>query len=249
MSKTTETGHSNNVANYGKLIANVTSLGAVYNPVKTSLKLNALNTQLAAAISAMDSCNKAMSVYRAALTIRDVAFEPFGTLVTRINNSLKASDSSEQIDETAMGLVRKLQGRRASPKKTEAEKKAATEDGKEVVEISSSRMSYDSRLDNFDKLIKLLSAVPAYNPNETELKVSSLTALCTDLKNKNSAVSIAEFALNNARIVRDDILYKTNTGLVDTSVDVKNYIKSVFGTTSPQYKSLSSLKFTNKTNK
>ena len=36
----------------------------------------------------------------------------------------------------------------------------------------------------------------------------------------------------------------TGTGLVDTAGDVKKYVKSVFGGTSPQYKQVSGLKFT-----
>ena len=105
-------------------------------------------------------------------------------------------------------------------------------------------MSYDSRLDNFDKLIKLLSSVAAYAPNEADLKITALTALYTDLKAKNLAVINAETPLNNARIARNDVMYKDNTGLVDVATDVKTYIKSVYGATSPQYKTVSSLKFT-----
>ena len=149
-----------------------------------------------------------------------------------------------QEDESALTLVRKLQGRRATAKKTEDEKKALAAEGKEVVEISSSQMSFDSRLDNFDKLIKLLSSIPAYAPNEADLKVEALTALYNDLKAKNMAVINAETPLSTARIARNEVLYKQNTGIVDITVDVKNYVKSVFGATSPQYKLISNLKFT-----
>ena len=46
------------------------------------------------------------------------------------------------------------------------------------------------------------------------------------------------------RISRNNLLYKENTGLYDVALDVKNYIKSVFGATSPQYKQVSKIKFT-----
>jgi len=39
---------------------------------------------------------------------------------------------------------------------------------------------------------------------------------------------------------------KPTTGLVDVASDVKNYIKSVFGATSVQYRAISGLKFTHK---
>ena len=127
---------------------------------------------------------------------------------------------------------------------SEEDKKVAAEAGNEVTEISSSQLSFDSRIDNLDKLIKLLTSVTAYAPNEADLKVTALTTLLTDLKAKNTAVITAEAPLVNARIARNDVLYKAGTGLVDTSVDVKTYVKSVFGATSPQYKTISGLKFT-----
>ena len=244
MASTSETGHAKNVANFEKLVAETTSFGATFNPSKAALKTAALTTQLTAAESAITAVNSAEPAYKNAISARDAAFSTFGKLITRINNALKASDTTVQVDESAMTLVRKLQGRRATAKKTEEEKKAAAAEGKEVVEISSSQMSYDSRLDNFDKLIKLLTSVTAYAPNEADLKVTALTTLHNDLKAKNTAVLTAETPLSTARIARNDVLYKPNTGIVDTSVDVKSYVKSVYGATSPQYKLISNLKFT-----
>jgi hypothetical protein len=140
-------------------------------------------------------------------------------------------------------LVRKIQGTRATAKKTEEEKKALAAEGKGTKEISSSQMSYDNRLDNFDKLIKLLTSVTLYAPNESDLKVTALATLYTDLKAKNSAVVTATTPLSNARISRNDLLYKSNTGMIDIALDTKTYIKSLFGATSPQYKQVSKLEF------
>ena len=244
MTSQSETGHAKNVANFETLITNVTGLGTAYNPSKESIKLPALTTLLATAKGVITDVNSAEPASKNAVSARDLAFKPLSKLITRVNNSLKASDSSEQIDASALTLVRKLQGRRSTPKMTEEEKQAAQAEGKEVNEISSSQMSYDSRLDNFDKLVKLLASVPEYAPNETELTTESLTTLYNDLSAKNSAVINSTIPLNNARIARDEVLYTPLTGLVDISVDVKTYVKSVFGTTSPQYKAISGLKFT-----
>jgi hypothetical protein len=168
-------------------------------------------------------------------------YPPLSKFFTRVNNALKASGSSTLIDETAMSLIRKLQGRRATPKMTEEEKQAAEAEGQTVKESSSSQMSFDNRLDNFDKLIKLLATVTEYAPNEPKLAVTGLTTLYNDLSSKNHVVITAEVPLTNARIARDQVLYAPLTGVVDISVDVKAYVKSVFGATSPQYKSISGL--------
>lgn len=243
MANNSETGHANNVANLEKLVTNVTSLGAVYNPSKGSIQLLALNSLLGTAKAAINDCNMAEANWKKAVKARELAFEPLSKLMTRVSNALKASGSSSQIDETAMSLFRKLQGRRATPKMTSEEKQAAEAEGKTVKESSSSQMSFDSRLDNFDKLIKLLASIPEYAPNEPELSVDGLTALYNELSSKNLEVVTAEAPLTNARIARDQALYTPLTGVIDISLDVKSYLKSVFGATSPQYKAFSGLTF------
>lgn len=243
MASTSETGHAKNVANLDELISFVSGYGAVYNPSKAAIKLAALQTLSTTAKAAIGAVNSANPAYSNAVAAREVAFAPLGKLTTRILNALKATDTTTQVDESAQTIVRKLQGRRATPKKSDDEIKALAAEGKEVNEISTSQMSYDSRLDNFDKLIKLLASVPLYAPNEADLKVAALTTLYNDLKAKNAAVVSATIPLSNARIARNDVMYKPNTGLVDIALDTKTYIKSVFGASSPQYKQVSKLAF------
>ena len=64
-----------------------------------------------------------------------------------------------------------------------------------------------------------------------------------DLKAKNKATNDAAIPLSNSRISRNDILYKESTGLVEIALDVKAYVKFVFGAGSPQYKQISGLEF------
>ena len=243
MASTSELGNNRNAINFDTLIINCTSFGTAYNPSKASLKITALQAQSTLAKNSITAINSLTPAYKNAVSARVSAFKTFDKLITRVNNALKASDTSQQVDESAQTIIRKLQGRRATPKKTEEQKKVASEAGVEIVEISTSQMSYDSRLDNLDKLIKLLASVPQYAPNEADLKVTALTALYNDLKAKNLAVINTEVPINNARIARNDIMYKENVGLVDIALDIKTYIKSVYGATSPQFKQISGLKF------
>ena len=244
MTSTSETGHQKNVANFDELISFATGYGTSYNPSKASIKIDALKTLSAQAKAAINAVSAAEPAYKSAVAAREVAFEPLSKLTTRVMNSIKSTDTTEQVDENARTLVRKIQGVRATAKKTEEEIKALAEQGKEVVEISTSQMSFDSRLDNFFKLIQLLSSVPEYSPNETELKIEHLNTILDDLKAKNTAVVETTTPLSNARISRNDILYRNDVGLCDVAMDVKTYIKSVFGATSPQYKQVSKIKFT-----
>ncbi len=238
-----ETGHSKNVANFDELISSVKGYGTAYNPTKASLMFPGLQNTSTFAKDAVAAVNAALPAYSNAVAAREVAFAPLNKLITRVINALIATDTSRQVDDSARTLVRKIQGRRASAKMTEEEKKNLAAEGKEVKEISSSQMSYDSRLDNFDKLIKLLSSVALYVPNEKELTVAALTTMYNDLQIKNSDVITANTPLKIARISRNEILYKENTGLVDVALDTKSYIKSLFGATSPLYKQVSKLEF------
>lgn len=243
MAKTSETGYAKNVSNFESLLTSITAFGSSYNPSKDSIKRPALELLLTTAKDAYSEVNTLLSVYSITVDTRETAFEPLSKLITRVNNALKASDSTMQIDESAQTIIRKLQGRRAVAKLTEEEKKVLSEAGKEVNQISASQMSYDNRLDNLDKLIALLTTVTQYNPNEEDLKVETLKTLYNDLKLKNSDVVSVYVQLDNARNIRNEILFKPLSGMLDIVYDVKKYIKSAFGATSPQYKQVSKLQF------
>ena len=243
MAHNPETGHAKNVSNFESLISFVKGYGATYNPSNDSIKVVSLEAILANTKKSIIDIDTVSPAHTNAVSIRKCAFAPLSKTVTRINNAIKASATSEQVDESVKTIVRKLQGTRASAKISDEDKKLLEAEGKEVNQISSSQMGIDNRLENLYKLIMLLSSIPEYKPNEEELKVSTLMALYEDLKAKNSAVIESTIPLSNARIVRNKIMYKPLTGLVDIAFDSKVYIKSVFGASSPQYKQVSKLTF------
>jgi hypothetical protein len=246
MFKSLETGHAKNMANLETLIAAIGNFGEKYNPSKESIKPDALEAILKSTKEAFDAFYVAQSVYANAVDARTAAFQPIGKLVTRINNALKASDSSTLSDQSFQTIIRKLQGRRASAKLTDEEKQTLASEGKSVNQISTAQMGYESRLENFDKLIIHLSTIPAYKPNEEELKLDTLKTLYTQLKAANTAVISAFLHLDKARATRNEILYHPLTGVVDLASDAKTYIKSAFGSSSSEYKEVSKLIFENR---
>lgn len=244
MANNSETGHAMNVANFSKMLVVCTSFGAAYNPSNPFIQLPQMNTSLTQAKDCLSALNAAQATYMNALSVRATLFKPFSALVTRIGNAVKASAANKQTKEQVMSLVRKLQGRRATPKSSEEEIAAAKAEGKEIREVSSSQMGINNRLENFNKLVQLLATIPEYDPNETDLTVSALGNLYQDMYDKNMQVLNTESPMNNLRNTRNEILYKENSGLVDVATAAKMYVKSVFGATSPQYKQVSTLKFT-----
>lgn len=239
----TETGHAKNLDNFKTEISSAKSLGTAYNPSKKQLiiaEMESLSEECAAAILDVST---AKSEYKMALDARNSDFLPLNKLTTRLMNALKASATTDHLDKTAREFVRKIQGVRAKPKRTEEEKKADAEAGITYSENSSSQMSYDSRANNFQEFVQFLAGIPEYKPNEKELQVDSLKLMKDELKAVNSAVVAAMMKLNNARAHRNELMYKPVSGMVDVALDVKSYIKSVFGPSSLQYKKIAGLDF------
>ncbi|MBP1616728.1 MAG: hypothetical protein H6Q14_555 [Bacteroidetes bacterium] len=243
MKSNSETGHAKNVVLFERLISDVNTFGTAYNPSKEIIKLTALQALHTSAKAAITATNLAESVYKNAVDEREATFSPLGKTVTSAYNILKSSDSTIQSDETVKTIYRKLQGKRAGTKLTDAEIETLKAEGKTVTQNSISQMGYDNRLANFDRFITMLSSIPAYNPNEEEFKVNGLRTYYNELATKNTNVMSTDSVLESARSNRNHVLYAPSTGLLDIASDVKSYVKGIFGSTSPQYKQISKLRF------
>ena len=239
-SSVSEVGHAKNVANFADLISYCTAYGTTYNPSKAALQLTALNTLLTSAQTELANVTTAKNAFDTVTGDRQLTFEPLKPLATKVFNYLSVTDAISEIIADAKTINNKLQGKRTG---TTAEN-PPTEGENQNNTVSVSRQSYDMLTENFSALIDLVSSVPSYTPNETELTTASLTAYLGELQTANTNVINAEVAYSNARISRNSVLYSENTGLVDIASDVKKYVKAIFGATSPQYKQISGIKFT-----
>ena len=204
------------------------------------MQLTELNTLLATAQTELANVTTAKNAFDTVTGDRQLTFEPLKPLATKVFNYLSVTDATSETIADAKTINNKLQGKRTG---TTAEN-PPTEGENQNNTVSVSRQSYDMLTENFSALIDLVSSVPSYTPNETELTTTSLTAYLGELQTANTNVINAEVAYSNARISRNSVLYSENTGLVDIASDVKKYVKAIFGATSPQYKQISGIKFT-----
>ncbi|MEI6754606.1 MAG: hypothetical protein WCK78_15740 [Paludibacter sp.] len=243
MSTSKETGHQVNIDNLDLMIVILKGFGAKYNPSNPDIGILELEKRLSDSRSAQSVLHEVKQPYTSAVNTRKEAFEPLEPLVTRVLNSLVATKTSAQTDQSAKALVHKMKGEKVSKKKTTEAAPNQTTLQPEDTQISSAQLGYDDQLHNMDEFIKLLEITPQYNPNEIDLKIESLKTYRDDLATKNHTVIETKVAVDNARITRNEALYKPLTGLVDTAADVKTYVKSVFGATSPQFRQISGLKF------
>jgi hypothetical protein len=234
-----ETGHAKNVASFETLVNFVTNLGSNYSPSKDELKLPSLNTLLSNAKNSLLSLQNSFTEWKDFTNQRELAFESTDKLSTRAVNSFAVSGADKLDVEDAKSFVRKFRGTRAKAKPE------PTTAGEAVKTHSASQTSYDNKVEHFSQIVSILSNNTNYKPNEADLQTDSLNTVLEDLRGKNTSVVTSSVSLSNARLSRNQLLYKADTGLVDVAKDVKTYIKSVFGASSPQYKQVSGLAFKN----
>jgi len=245
MASKNEEGHAINLANFGFLLTDISLMAAGFSPSKPNLKLTALQTLQTNAKTAHDALLVAEANERIAMIARKDAFQPLDPLLRRINYAVKASSTSVEFDNSIQTIFRDLLGIRVSKRLTAEEKAAAKAAGVEKKQNSSSHLQIENRINNFDRLIKQLTPVAAYAPNEADLKIVALTAKLNDLKQKQAAFIACKKATENARETRNIVFYADNTGLVAVANDCKMYIKSLKGISSTLFKIVSKYKFVN----
>ena len=238
MASTSEVGHAKNVANFQDLIEFVTGYGATYNPSKSSLKLAQLVALKATAEAKLTDVISKNTNYNNKVNERMVAFSNLKSLSTRLVNALQTTDATTQTINDAKTFNRKMQGKKASASQTPTDPNAPA-----PATISTSQQSYDQLIQHLTGLKSVLEEEPSYTPNEAELQVATIDAKIADLTAKNTAVSTAYTNISNSRISRNETLYTSDNGIFETASEVKKYIKSVFGASSPQYNQVSGIKF------
>ena len=251
MASSSETGHAKNVANFEDLISFCTGYGLTYNPSKATIKLLALGTLRTDAKLKLVAVTTASTKFINMTNARQIIFSPIKSLATRIVNALANTDASTEMIDDAKTINRKIQGRRkggdATPPPPAPTPGTPPPEGVtpgDDKQISVSQQSFDSLIENFKKLVALVGSEPTYTPNEIELQIVTLNTLVTNPEAGNTDVINSITALSNSRIARNKTLYQPKTGLYDVAQDVKKYVKSVFGATSPEYKQVSGIKFT-----
>ena len=247
MASTSETGHDKNVANFENLISFCLGYGATYNPSKNSLKVPQLQTQSSSCKLNIVSVTNAKVAFNNASNARMIAFDGLKKLATRLVSALDVTNASKELVKDAKTVNAKIQGGGKLTKADAGKNAKAIDPNAPVIDtpktISNSQLSYSNIIEHFAKLIAILSTEPTYVPNENDLKIVTLNTQLTNLKNANTAVINAYTTYSNSLIARNLSLYNPTNGLCATAKEVKAYVKSVFGASSPQYKQVSGIEF------
>ena len=152
---------------------------------------------------------------------------------------MQTTDATDQIIKDAKGFNKKMQGQRASATAT-----TPTDPNTPAPNtISTSQQSYTQQIQHLTGLISVLESEPSYTPNETDLQIATLQAKQNDLTTKNNAVATAYTNVSNSRISRNTTLYSTEGSIFDVASEVKKYIKSIYGATSPEFAQVKGIEF------
>lgn len=230
---TSETGHAKNVANFARLISFCQGLEATYNPSNDRLKIPHLLNLHQNALEKLNEVRIKKTNFDIHTNNRRNAFEDLKPFCTKIINAFAVSGVNKLNLEDAKSVNKKIQG-------------VVLKSASETLgsgNISTSQQSYDRKIDHFATLIEILKQNPIYNPNEQELKIASLEEKLNLLQTHNLKLIASYNDYSNALQQRNMALYNPETGLVQKSKKIKQYIKSVFGANSTQFSQISSLEF------
>lgn len=231
-----ERGHARNAAGFRELVIICNGLSSSYNPPQQELSISALTSQSNKIDQLIDQLNTALQYEKNIINERQLSFKDLNKQVSRIINALIFFGVPVNVLEDAKSLSFKLVGKRIGKLKT-------NEDGFPIKTISTSQMSYDMRLENYDKLLKLVAAQQNYIPNETDMKIESLLLHAQNLRTLNQNIITANNNVSNARILRNKALYTDSNNASEVVKKIKSYIKYVFGSNSPEYKQITRISF------
>ncbi len=237
MGKISETGHVINISNFKLMIDTCTAFGAVYNPSNSKLTAANMTTLWSAADTAHQVLTAAIQNSKEPINKREILFKPARKLVTQTLNYFISTEASDEIKRDAKGLADRFRGYKAK-KHSNSKDKAS--------DVSKSHLSYVMRADTFRQLVDLYNSDVNYSPNETGLTVAALTAICTEMKSLNDNVGTILAPIENARIARNELLYDKETGLVDTALACKKYVRGAFGKSSAEAKQVGGIMFRRK---
>ncbi|MBI4979563.1 MAG: hypothetical protein HZC28_18945 [Spirochaetes bacterium] len=221
-----ESGHAKNHEAFEGAMVIVGDMGARYQPGSETITPAALTAKRDGMRDALTAVRDAKISFAAAVDAVEAAFDGMGAYATRFLNAYgyMTGDRAKQGMKT---LADKVRGKGA--------KKSAT--------VSQSQMSRANRIESFRAMAATAKANTKFKPNESDLKPDAVTAYLDSLVPLNAAATRALDARSTALDERNEIMYTGDTSAYRMFRDVKAYVKSVEGASSPLFKRLAKLEF------
>ncbi len=231
-----DTGHNINYDNFGQLIYFVTDIGTPpFDPPGRRLPLVALQALHTEANLALQDLQEKEDAETTARNLRQSVFAPVESLGAQVRGQLVACGADKKVLKDFRTFMNEFTGKRA--------KAIDPNDGNK--HISASHTKFANRIWAWNGIATLCSGFPDYESRDPALAPEGLNAVKDAMVSSNAAVQAAISATKMARKHRDKVFYKSVSGLVPVALDVKEYVKALFGYKSPEFRMVNHLKFKN----
>ncbi|MBL7765389.1 MAG: hypothetical protein JNJ58_04815 [Chitinophagaceae bacterium] len=236
MKNISETGHGINLSNFKLQIDHCIGFGGEYAPDNTDLLIANMNAQYDAGKALHETVITALQESKDPINQRELLFDGLSKLVTRSLGYVKSTKLDKAFKLDAKGLANKIRG------KSKAVKVGA--DGlPDADQISNSHLSYVMRAENLKAYISLVGSTPLYATQVAGISLADLTALWTEMDEMNKNIGNIIAPVAHARIARNKALYNKANGILAISVACKEYVKGLYGASSPEYRMISGIRY------
>ncbi len=228
--------HIKNVQSLEKLLGICTGFGESYQPGKQKLQVEAMAALVSQAQQCLREVAAAKAAYNSATNSREFVFDSLGPLRPRLIGALIASGVPQATVDDARVFVRKFNGYKGTgrdPLPSEATSRGRRARG----------LDYVSLAGHFEELLMALSDAEGYDPGQEDLLLSALEENLTAIRISNSRVAEAMHLLYLARNKRDDLLYRQPDSVYQVIRMAKEFVKSVYGLNSTEYRAVKGLTF------
>jgi hypothetical protein len=239
---TSESGDQKLLGNFRKLIDFV-SADPNYNPANTKIGKPALETLYSSGQASTVDLKTNEAPYKITVNSRQTLFADVAPRMGSAFRMAKASGADQPVLDDLSTYRRKLSSQPKAKAPKADPSKPGSEGGTSNTAHSTSQMSYENQAGNVDSMVALIANIPSYNPNESELTLTSLRAFAAELRAANDAVSASFVPLSQARGIRDEVLYTGEDSVVNIALLVKAYVSAAFGIKSQLYKQIKGLQF------
>jgi hypothetical protein len=193
--------------------------------------------------SSLQDVSLKQDAYHRILNAKSSAFDGLDILANRVIGTMEALQMPEATIEDARYFYRLLAGKRATPA-PRSPIPSEDSDEEKLKTHGFQQLSYVAKASNFFKMVQMVNALPAYVSNEPDLQIPALMERAAPLQSLIEEADKAKIALSTARLKRNRILYRANTGMVDNAKLVRRYIRVAFGTRSGEAAQLKEVSFT-----
>jgi len=207
-----------------------------YNSSNPDLALVNLTARLDAGYPIANDISVKFAAQQIRVNNRQAIYEKIDAFAKKSRRYLRSCGATEREIEDGNRYVNDLLGYTKAKPKNIANPDAPAGEGEET--HAKAQLSYAALYANLMAYREFLRNVTAYQPNEDEIKISTLDALIEECGTANEDVSAGFAPLSAAWNLRDENLYTDEDSIINLFRKAKEYYKSLYEPKDPQYRAI-----------